>query len=472
MRVSLIRGGKTSMLMMLVGLGTLHAVAQPLGPGILPGQELCPSIRCASVAVGPFAPPTGWSLKPDRRPGIIIHTWNGHPSNPIRVNPAWYDNDVENPNGPPTDSDNDGVPDVFEWLLSQLDTAYDLGYRRMIMRLPAGSLAGGPMSSSQWWPMPQWKRRGFHTHVKAWLKEKAVAGDPVALGVYAGYPINDPCELSMVGAHAPDTTNADDMCVFYQNVKPWMDVGVAEYWLDASSPTHLWPEASTLQHSPDYAGRIRFGGEAIPSVGDGNGCSGALMPNPAAAAVNPWVATYRFAVSRYGQEEVVDAATTDLAVMFNGHHVPCGASAGDEWEYPDLKRFVEEGWIAWTDGGAWVSSQWRRHQNEPPYAFDYAFRYAAEAVHRVYDFGTLTAVADFNNDGLLEVDDYDAPDVAAFLDAWYDNATGPGGYVDGDVNGDGTVDGADVTFFFNAANAWTQNGQLVGVDLGPAWWHP
>ncbi len=463
MRTLFQRGSRTA-LAVLAGLGTARAVAQ-----IDPGQELCPGIDCASVAVGPFTPPTGWALKPDRRPGFVIHTWTGSTNNnSLRLNSNWYDNDLELPNGPPTDTDGDGLPDAFEWLLSSLDEGYDLGYRRIIMRLPAGSPADQIWASSQWWTMPKWKRTGLQTHVTAWLDAKELAGDPVTLGIIGGYRINDPCSLSMAGAHGPDPTSASDMCVFYQNVKPWMDVGITEYWFDAASGH--WSPMVTLQHSPDYSGLVRFGGEAVPF--EGEGCDQQRTPVPAAVAAGPWFAFYRFVVSRFGDTPIVDPNTTDLAVLFNGHHVSCGPTNGDEWVFDDLKRLVDAGWVAWTDGQQGVFDHWKPYYPGRGYTFDYSFRYSIEAVRRVYDFGELTAVIDFNNDGLLEVGGSTTNDLDAFAAVWNANYGQPGGYLDGDVNGDGVINIDDITFFTSAANAWTQNDQLVGVDLGPAWWHP
>ena len=46
------------------------------------------------------------------------------------------------------------------------------------------------------------------------------------------------------------------------------------------------------------------------------------------------------------------------------------------------------------------------------------------------------------------------------------------GYLGGDVNGDGIVDMSDLLYFISAADAWTNNQQLIGVDLGPPWWLP
>ncbi len=459
----------------LAALTITAAASAQTGGGLEPEEpEGCPSMSCDGVSVGPFSPPTGWELEPDRRPLVMIVTWSGFFSdNPLGVHPDWYDADVENPAGPPADSDTDGVPDVFEWLISQLDLAYSHGYRRMVMRLPAGSVQGQDMASSQWWTMPQWKRDGFGTHIKGWLDAKRLAGDPVSLGVYAGYPINDPCDLSMVGAHAPDPTDADDMCILYQNIKPWMKIGAKEYWFDASSGS--WATMSTLQHSPDYAGLIHFGGEAVPTVGEGNGCSGQLSPNPDAIVESPFVATYRFLISRFGTNEPVNPGKTELAVMLTGHHVSCGAEDGDEWEFDDVRRIFDEGWVLWMNG-AFNSSQWTTFTDAngvgTTYQFDYTFPYSAEAVKRLHDYGVLTAMVDFNNDGLIEVNGYDDTDFAAFLDAWFDHAVGPGRYLEGDANGDGTVDGDDVYDFLDAANAWLQNSQLTPVDLGPAWWHP
>lgn len=465
-----------SFLITLAAMAT-PALAQGSGQPGDPGQG--PPPECESVVVGPFTPPMGWELIPDRRPIASIVTWAGHYNdNPIGVHPSWYDADVENPDGPPTDVEDadgnpgaNGIPDAFDWLLRNLDMAYDRGLRRLIMRLPAGDAPNTTlMASSQWWTMPEWKRDGFNTYIKDWIESKELAGDPVSLGLYAGYrTLNNPYSLESDGTHNPDPTDAEDMCSFYQNVQPWIDAGIKEYWLDNSGP--VWTDMSTLQHSPNYSGLIHFGGEAVPNDGPGNGCGEQKHPDAAAVLASAFVATYDFAISRFGTSETVSSTDTELCVMLTGASVNCGAHTGDEWEFDDMRRLYEEGWVIWIDN-IYDNTLWNTFKNPDgsveSYTFDYTFPYSVEGVHRLYDYGQLTAMVDFNNDGLIEVDDYYDTDYAAFINAWFVHSDGPGGYLDGDVNGDGTVDAYDLEDFIDAADAWKLNGTLVGTDLGPA----
>jgi len=227
-------------------------------------------------------------LEPDRRP--IRHLSLNSPVG-MRL---WRDYIDAGPDGEPvrifTDEDGDGVPDgredrlnaslgpgangvpdAFDELLGSLTFYADMGYERILLREPGGDIVGQPMSSAHWWTMPEWKRDGFKTHIAAWID----ANPDVSVGVYAGWRLVAPCTTCTIST-APgcpagvtlrtpqpgSTTDARDM---YANLRPWLDVGIREYWFDGASGS----ESELLYFADDAPadyGALRFGGEAIPHV--------------------------------------------------------------------------------------------------------------------------------------------------------------------------------------------------------------
>lgn len=454
------------------------AVAQNTG-AVVGGSGVilpCSPLDCSEVDIAPFVVPSGWGMVPDKRPLAVIHTWSGfYNDNPLGIEPKWYDNDVTDPNGTPTDvldADGDpieggnGIPDAFDYLLRALNRKYDDGIRRMVLMLPAGNIQGQTMSSSQWWTMPAWKRAGMTTYVKAWLDSKSAEGNPVSFGIYAGFKIKDPCNLSMSSATVPDPYSLSSMCTFYQNVKPWIDVGAAEYWLDASSPH---PETLRLiQKSPDYRDIIRFGGEAIPHDNAGSACDGNRTPDPVAVSNSPFAATFRIVKSRFRNNPVVDPVTTDLG-LFLTNHTAC--TSPNLWTFEEVKSYYDNGWSVYLHGD-WVSD---RRQPDPAdsgtlYFFDYDMNMPLEAIRRLYNFGHLESMLDYDCDGLNEVAAPADEDFALFYSAWLANTGGPGKYLEGDANGNGTIDIYDLLDYMAAQEAWNSSSTVQGVDLGPAWW--
>lgn len=440
----------------------------------------CNPLGCSGVDTAPFIVPSGWGMVPDKRPIGMIRTWNGvypsaHPQgNPLGLAPKWYDNDI-NPNATPTDvldsdgnpvSGGNGVPDAFDYLLRALNRKFDDGFRRIVLVLPAGSNQGEKMSSSQWWTMPAWKRAGMNTYVKDWLDSKSDDGSPVSFGIYAGFRIQDPCDLSMTSSTIPDPYSLNSMCTFSQNIKPWIDVGASEYWLDESS---IDPDTLALiQKSPDYRDIIRFGGEAIPHDAAPSACDGNRTPNPVAVSNSPFAATFRIAKSRFQFNQVVDPVTTDLGVFL----VDNTACTSDTlWTFEEVQSFFGNGW------GVYLHGDWETDRRQPDpndsgtlYFFDYDMNMPLEAVRRLYNFGRLKSMLDYDCDGLNEVATSTDEDYQLFYNAWLSNTGGPGEYLEGDANGDGIIDFYDLLDFMAAQAAWNSSSTVTDVDLGPAWW--
>lgn len=431
----------------------------------------CTPLSCAGVDMGPFTPPSQWEFVPDRRPSVIVPLFNGNwNGNALGLNHDWYESDFEDPMGTGTDTTPaNGVPDTFDKLIQQLDRLYDDGFRRVILRLPAGGVESQAMSASQWWSMPLWWREAFEEHIGDWIADKATASDPVSMGLYMGYPVNDPCDLDMTGAREPDPTDTDDMCTFYQNIKPWMDVGFQEFWLDASREDAA--DMLTLQHSADYSGLIKFGGEAIPV--DDTSCSNDGDPILSQIESGAWVSSYPYMRTRLEYTTPYDDQTTEVSLMLTGHYVTCGLDdVNGRAKLENALHYYEYGVVLWGESNYNYSTSLTPILGGASYSFDYPLRYYEEMVKRVYSFGSLDAMIDFNNDGLLEVSSTSDTDYDLFLTAYYTNTGNPGGYMDGDVNGDGDVDILDILDFIDAVDQWDTSSTVVPTHLGDPWWVP
>lgn len=446
----------------------------------------CAPLPCTSVDVGPYAPPTGWRFVPDRRPVAVITLSNGNYSlNDHGLVGWWHSEGVRQDDGFPYGHAGNGVADAFDELIDRMEDLYNIGFRRIQLRLPAGNIneEQNYADSSQWWSMPEWRRIEFQTSVAAWIDEKEAQGDAATISIYAGYKIADPCIPGMDGSHLPKYDNPEDACVNYQNIQPWIDIGVKEYWFDNSSP--YWRDMKDLQHSSNYSegsGQnwrpiIKIGGEAVPTTTGSCATSPATVkvPQPEALAAGAWVASYRFARSRFTYNNTFrsfNPNTTEVGLMLNSQPTPdaatmCGPAPHNSpkdksWDFDDAKKFVDRGWILWAcvDSGA---------------TLDYPLPRGAstEAVLRIYDFGPITALADYNGDGYINAAS-DGIDYLGFIAAWTANllTSDPAPtYAMGDVNGDDYVDFHDLADFVHAYENWLL-GIVDSIDLGSPPWVP
>lgn len=278
-------GRQRTCALVVVAGACMPSAAQPCQP---------PVCGPVSVADGSgFVFPSAADFVPDRRPAVGVNLFGGSCLNPPTGGPDWWLY-LGDDNG-------NSIVDAVDELIARLDALHDDGWRRVILHLPAGSLAGYLMSSSQWWPMPPSKRVGLTGQLAAWLD----AHPDATLGVYSGFQINDPCSLCMAGcficsdcgdgggcamcpdchgasvARLPDTTSSVDMCVVAANLEPWMNLGVYEMWFDGSSGADAvdWFALLRFAGNPDYMNNVKFVGEPIPN---GGLAGGANIPIPGA----------------------------------------------------------------------------------------------------------------------------------------------------------------------------------------------
>ena len=189
---------------------TAQVIQDPALPCRPPGFDLSPAAAMGSQE--------NWSelsspaFVVDRRPVGVVQMWNGSfQQNPYGFAEWWYDHEdrpgyygqlpfqpVRNECGEIVSVNGYILPRVVQNLLDRLDAGFANGWRRFVLYLPAGGVRDqlGPFSSSQWWPMPEWKREALQVYLKAWVLAHEV--DNVTLGVYMGYNIDNPCTICHV----------------------------------------------------------------------------------------------------------------------------------------------------------------------------------------------------------------------------------------------------------------------------------
>ncbi|MCC6426833.1 MAG: hypothetical protein IT435_08425 [Phycisphaerales bacterium] len=204
-----------------------------------------PCLTMPYLTEGTWIPdPEEYDWLPNRLPAAVITFRTGNYCNETSsgnyrgLQEWWYTND--------DDPEYEGDEADFADLVSRLDDAYDSGYRRIILNLPAGTVIGQDFSGSQWWGMPEWKRDEFTSLITAWLGSKP----DTQFEVYSAFPINNPATLCMEsnlhseptedgacgagGAHEkmhypcegadtawpPSAFVQSDVCNFHTNVEP------------------------------------------------------------------------------------------------------------------------------------------------------------------------------------------------------------------------------------------------------------
>ncbi len=141
---------------------------------------------------------------PDRRPVIMLRTWNGSWSeaNPLGLSPPYRGDDAG------------------EVIARDLDRLYAQGWRRIMMLAPAGGPQGvmiGKGFTEFWRRSPVW-RRVMRDALGEWTSKRRDA----TLGLYTGH-------LTREGKDPTDQQIAT-------HLSPWLEMGVREFGLDATSP--------------------------------------------------------------------------------------------------------------------------------------------------------------------------------------------------------------------------------------------
>lgn len=339
--------------------------------------------------------PAPASVDDDHRPVVRIAAWNGNWTNDTYGRADWYKNETPMEVADPADPmETICIPTGIYNLLERMKVCYARGFRRMIVMLPAGTINGqADMASSQWGPMPGSYRAAYMSYIKPWLDAKDSALDPVSFGVYAGFPLDNvegSCSLVINSGnrHAPNLKNSADAIQFKENVQPWIDVGVDEYWLDASSGSVGFFDY--LAADNDYNG-IKFGGEAIPGSAGEYDCD--LVPNQTALNRVAWTCTMPFAETRFDQLSPsldiwtsASPATTEAGVWMDTVPEMCDIEAEIPLTLDRAKLYYDLGWVLWGTESATINAEYLKYTG-------------MELMQRIYDFGPITAAADYDCSG-------------------------------------------------------------------------
>lgn len=424
-----------------------------LGAAAVTQAQTCVSPTDPST-VEAFDPGDPWTINtwtPDRRPVYRLRLYNGsYSTDDFGVTSWWAVAET-------VDNDSNNVPDAIDNLLDRLDTAYDLGYRRIMLNLPAGHIQNqSKFMMAQYWTMPEWKRDWLESEIPTWLASKSEAVD---LGVFVGSRITDidtgclntplnlcdsgsdfhqytPCQAltDNLNLRYPDEEVDDDVALMSDQIGPWFsDVGLTSLWFDNVSSV---PEEFTrLVNSPEFkdgSGNFvaRMGGEAFPfytsssqRFPDNTAITSSEFPSGSTLLnVLPWMALDRFLMFNRDMTDTlptVDHEETEIGIIMQQFYN--GLSDDDE-RTDFIKNLAHAGYVVWADASGSSGS----------------------LVAHAYGL-TNTCKADLDEDG-----DVDGADQSILMGNWNQE---PALWIDGDLSGDGAVDGADLGLLLAAWGA-------------------
>lgn len=186
------------------------------------------------------------------------------------------------------------APGGVERLIEErLEPLYILGFRRFILWMPAGSFLQRLLSSSQWAPQPDWRKREWEL-LMIWIKERP----DIEVSLGGGFRIRDPYSLAMPEGGSnpvriPTPWLSDEDKHFYrETLLPWIELGVkGRYMTDHSSIVANRMHVAPLSRFLDSVYGIPVGGEAIPYIS----YNGLWHPSKH-TQYNSWIALDRFFV--------------------------------------------------------------------------------------------------------------------------------------------------------------------------------
>lgn len=373
---------------------------------------------------------------PDRRPVLKIPLSDGNP--PIGMATSWYEFDDV-----PGYTQNMIIAEhVFR---ERIKTEYADGWRRFILNLPAGYLEDQAMSGNQWTALTT-ARKAMMTRVILSFVTPPAPGQPLGdylpgarFGIYSGGSFStDPTSLKTIPTPPFTVVSFHDHLDYVQaNALPYAAIGCTEFFIDASAyfPAEL---VATRNHA-SLLGIISIGGEALPLTNPGTPAS---APNWTYISQTPWVgnATGFFAPNLGNVVESTlsfDRATTEIGVILDEHPLVSAEifpavnepPVGYTLPIAAMKTIVAKGFIPWTGP-----------------AFGHPITHTRiEHLKRIYSFGKIDNIADFNDDGQVNQVDYDA-----YVAAYFIHEGSFGNYIHGDMNGDNWIDPDDLGDFVTA----------------------
>ena len=276
----------------------------------------------------------------DRRPIAAINTYGAVYNKTPTGQGEWFYNEG-------------GVTRLIEDRVLPL---FEIGYRRFIVWLPAGSQRQKLMASSQWQPQPEYRKKEWYEVFKPWL-----ASQPnIDFGIYGGFLIDDPYSLEMNEdrLRVPTTTNELNREWFRLSWSNWIELGMNWGRLDwAGRPEHRRDMVS-LSNQFDVLG-IDLGGEAIPT--DTEMVDGVKIWNPDNYCIHrcPWICLHAYAAPRCATWNF-DPFRTQIEVILSNH---------ERDQYPITREVIDD----YIDRGFVVGTMLKNNNDEDREINEYVF---------------------------------------------------------------------------------------------------
>lgn len=421
------------------------------------------------------------SWMPNRMPGVHVAMWNANfcvgdlEGNAKGLLPWWCDE---------ADDSNCSGSDGVEELITRLEGYYTIGFRRFNLYLPAGSVLNHQyVSSAQWLPMPSAKRAELEDQLADWITTKgnvdvevygtfqSALPDSLCMQPSAGGIVEDaqcdpdayafPC-AGWPYAGFPSPFSDVDMCIMYETIGPWKDLGITRFWLDSGSKKlydgedlifNAFDDFIEIAHSPAYrpetTAQHLLGTEAFPWL------PGELLDMPAVLKA-PAMAfpSYLESNDAWAEWDLTGDSNSDSVDDRGQSELVAILDYSDPYTLPDdaveLLDWARNGFVFYVAN---------------PSATNTSSIRLVECMKRVYDFGTLTNRRDFDGDG-----DVDSNDLADFdaVHSDYAGTTSGANWIHGDMDQDNDVDASDALkyhlWYTNFSGTWNTSINLYNAE--------
>lgn len=213
----------------------------------------------------------------------------------------------------------------------------DIGYKRFMIWLPAGSNWQRFMASAQWGPLPDYRKIEYEEILMPWARE-----NDVEIGIYMGFQIHDPYSLKMPEdlIRTPDLSKAEDREWFHVNTGNWNRLGC--HWIIGDAASHTQHREAALKLSQFfYANGMKYTGEALPI--DRDPVTGEINFTSGYENKMSWCCLYRYAARRDPHLKwKFDPKTSEMILLFSGHTEQAGFAVETK---EDLRKRAEQGFV-------------------------------------------------------------------------------------------------------------------------------
>lgn len=240
----------------------------------------------------------------DRRPIAMIPNYSGRYS--------------EVDSGQPSSIFNDGG--VERMIEEYIIPYYEMGYRRIILHLPAGTPDRDRlMTSAQWGYLPDRRKEEYNTVMKDFIH----AHPDLDMGVYGGFKIypSDP-NTGIMPEDGKDSVVPPDMR--HKSHREWFAVNIGSYarlgfnWFVADAASSYADEATAISRMLESLG-MKYCGEALPLRKESDNT---LSIRQEDIDRIPWMCLHYYSEKNDPERKwKFDPKTTEVSCIVSGHSV-------------------------------------------------------------------------------------------------------------------------------------------------------